>query len=216
MKGEDLKQMIDECMDNAYQDKQGKTHLPTFCMVKKLRNKFGDTYAIITDPVEQFTTDRVVTVNAKILKDGKLISSGMASVNRIEKDAVEIAETKAVGRALSFFGMLVDSVAPKESMEHYEQSMGVKGSYVFKPAPTSNDVLLDDPLPTTSKDGVVNVESIKEKLLKAPTLSKLNDLWNRVHRQEIDTLIKNSKTMYGEVYNTFNHRRAEIKRQGDI
>tara|TARA_E500000318_G_C3562168_1_gene213976 strand:+ start:64 stop:714 length:651 start_codon:yes stop_codon:yes gene_type:complete len=216
MKSEDLKQMVDECMDNAYQDKQGKTHLPTFCMVKKLRNKFGDTYAIVTDPVPEFCTDRLVTASSKILKDGKLISSGMASCNRIEKDAIEIAETKAVGRALSFFGMLVDSVAPKESMEHYEKSMGVKGSYTFKPAPTSNDDPLDDPLPTTSKNGVVNVESIKEKLLKAPTLSKLNDLWNRVHRQEIDTLIKNSKAMYGEVYNTFNHRRAEIKRQGDI
>jgi len=223
MKGEDLKQMVDECMNDAYQDRQGKTHLPTFCMVKRLRNKFGDTYTIVTDPVPEFCTDRLVTVSSKILKDGKLISSGMASCNRIEKDAIEIAETQAVGRALSFFGMLVDSVAPKESMEQYEKDMGLKVvNRSASPLPVDD---LDDPLPTipsvspkdaTCSGGVVNVDSIKMKLSKAPTLSKLNDLWNRVHRSEIDTLIKNSKAIYGEVYNTFNNRRAEIKRQGDI
>jgi hypothetical protein len=225
MKGDDLQQMVDECMSDAYQDRQGKTHLPTFCMVKRLRNKFGDTYTIVTDPVPEFCTDRLVTVSSKILKDGKLISSGMASCNRIEKDAIEIAETQAVGRALSFFGMLVDSVAPKESMEQYEKDMGLKVvNRSASPLPVDD---LDDPLPTTSPEplkhlkstksgGVVNVDSIKMKLSKAPTLSKLNDLWNRVHRNEIDTLIKNSKAIYGEVYNTFNDRRAEIKRQGDI
>lgn len=60
------------------------------------------------------------------------------------------------------------------------------------------------------------MQNIKSELDKAPTLSKLNDLWNRVYRPEIDILIQNSKAMYGDLYNTFNNRRAEIKRQGDI
>ena len=225
MKGDDLQQMVDECMSDAYQDRQGKTHLCTWTMVKRLRNKAGDIYTIITEGDEKMSTDRIVVYKCTILKDGKIISSGTASCNRIEKDAIEIAETQAVGRALSFFGMLVDSVAPKEAMEQYEKDMGLKVvNRSASPLPVDD---LDDPLPTTSPEplkhlkstnsgGVVNVDSIKMKLSKAPTLSKLNDLWNRVHRSEIDTLIKNSKAIYGEVYNTFNDRRAEIKRQGDI
>jgi len=217
MKGDELKQLVDECMEDAYQDKYGQTHFSTWTMVKRLRNKAGDIYTIVTDPVPEMCTDRIVVVSAKILKDGRIISTGMASVNRIEKDAIEIAETQAVGRALKFFGMLVNSLAPKEAMESFEKAMEVKGVNV-SPNPPSNDSFLDDPLPTTpeKKDGVVDVQNIKSELDKAPTLSKLNDLWNRVYRPEIDILIQNSKAMYGDLYNTFNNRRAEIKRQGDI
>ena len=218
MKGDELKQMIDECMEDSYQDKNGKTHLPTFCMVKRLRNKYGDIYTIVTDPVPEMCTDRIVVVSSKILKDGKIISTGMASCNRIEKDAIEIAETQAAGRALSFFGMLVDSVAPKEAMASFEKAMEVSGNHNSQPNPSSPIDDLDDPLPIVpdKKNGAIDIQGIKFKLEKAPTLSKLNDLWNRVHRPEINILIQNSKAMYGEVYNTFNNRRAEIKRQGDI
>jgi hypothetical protein len=227
MKGDELKELIEECMKDSYEDKNGKTHLCTWTMVKRLRNKAGDIYTIVTDPVPEMCTDRIVVVSSKILKDGKIVSSGMASCNRIEKDAVEIAETKAVGRALSFFGMLVDSIAPKESMEHYEKSMGVKGSYIFKPAPTSNDDPLDDPLPTTSPEplkhlkstksgGVVNIEGIKSKLSSAENKKVLDELWKKTYREDIDTLIKTSPVMYKEVYNAYDVRRTQIKNKGVI
>lgn len=224
MKGDELKELIEECMKDSYEDKNGKTHLCTWTMVKRLRNKAGDIYTIVTDPVPEMCTDRIVVVSSKILKDGKIISSGMASCNRIEKDAVEIAETKAVGRALSFFGMLVDSIAPKESMEHYEKAMGVSG--LTQPTSSSIDDL-DDPLPTTSPEplkhskstktgGVVNIEGIKSKLSSAENKKVLDELWKKTYRADIDVLIKNSPVMYKEVYNAYDVRRTQIKNKGVI
>lgn len=218
MKGDELKELIEECMPDAYEDKKGHKHFPTFTMVKRLRNKFGDIYTIITDPVPEFCTDRVVVVSAKILKDGKIISSGMSSCNKIEKDCVDIAETKAVGRALKFFGMLVDSLAPKEAMESFEKTMGVSGLSNVQPSPSSKDDL-DDPLPNISsnkKEGVVDIENIKYQLSHAANKKILDELWKQSFRSDIDVLIKNSPALYKEVYNAYDVRRTQIKNKGVI
>lgn len=223
MKGDELQELIQECMKDSYEDKNGKTHLCTWTMVKRLRNKVGDIYTIVTEGDEKMSTDRIVVYRSTILKDGKIISSGIASCNRSEKDHHELAETKAVGRALSFFGMLVDSIAPKESMEHYEKSMGVSGLTQPNPSPIDD---LDDPLPTIPSqpprhskqkvDGIVNIEGIKSKLSSADNKKVLDELWKKTYRADIDVLIKNSPAMYKEVYNAYDVRRTQIKNKGVI
>lgn len=85
-------------------DYQGKPYLPVVWRVVEFRNKFESTYGIETSI--QFTQNSVIATAKIVMFDsGKVLAMGHKSKPLNQNDAVAKAETGAIGRALSFFGI---------------------------------------------------------------------------------------------------------------
>jgi hypothetical protein len=199
---EKIKQVNDLCAANgAYVNQHGKKTVSAWSKIKYFREVFGTEYGINTMIVEH--SDRYVIVKSLIMgyDPERIIATGYSKQFRDKPGYLEIAETFATTRALSFMGILLEDITSKEEYEDLEipvQPMITKGT-------SSANIRYDE--------GTIN-ELIK-KVHYAPHTAKLDFLW-RANRELIDQIKIKDLATYNSILNKFNSKRDEITTQNEV
>ena len=199
---EKIKQVNELCAANgAYINQHGKKTVSAWSKVKYFREVFGTEFGMNTMIVEH--SDRYVIVKCLIMgyDPERIIATGYSKQFRDKPGYLEIAETFAITRALSFMGILLEDVTSKEEYEELEipvQPMNTKGT-------SSANIRYDE--------GTIN-ELIK-KVHYAPHTAKLDFLW-RANRELIDQIKIKDLATYNSILNKFNSKRDEITTQNEV
>ena len=199
---EKIKQVNDLCAANgAYINQHGKKTVSAWSKIKYFREVFGTEYGINTMIVEH--SDRYVIVKSLIMgyDPERIIATGYSKQFRDKPGYLEIAETFATTRALSFMGILLEDVTSKEEYEDLEipvQPMNTKGT-------SSANIRYDE--------GTIN-ELIK-KVHYAPHTAKLDFLW-RANKDLLNQIKIKDQSTYDSILNKFNSKRDEITTQNEV
>ena len=199
---EKIKQVNELCAANgAYINQHGKKTVSAWSKIKYFREVFGTEFGI--NCVIQEHSDRYVIIKCIITKSDPehIVATGYSKQYRDKPGYLEIAETFAITRALSFMGILLEDVTSKEEYEELEipvQPMNTKGT-------SSANIRYDE--------GTIN-ELIK-KVHYAPHTAKLDFLW-RANRELIDQIKIKDLATYNSILNRFNSKRDEITTQNEV
>jgi hypothetical protein len=199
---EKIKQVNDLCAANgAYINQHGKKTVSAWSKIKYFREVFGTEFGI--NCVIQEHSDRYVIMKCIITKcdPEHIIATGYSKQFRDKPGYIEIAETFAITRALSFMGILLEDVTSKEEYEELDipvQPVITKGT-------SSANIRYDE--------GTIN-ELIK-KVHYAPHTAKLDFLW-RANRELIDQIKIKDLATYNSILNKFNSKRDEITTQNEV
>jgi len=199
---EKIKQVNELCAANgAYINQHGKKTVSAWSKVKYFREVFGTEFGMNTMIVEH--SDRYVIVKCLIMgyDPERIIATGYSKQFRDKPGYIEIAETFAITRALSFMGILLEDVTSKEEYEELDipvQPVITKGT-------SSANIRYDE--------GTIN-ELIK-KVHYAPHTAKLDFLW-RANRELIDQIKIKDLATYNSILNKFNSKRDEITTQNEV
>jgi hypothetical protein len=199
---EKIKQVNDLCATNgAYVNQHGKKTVSAWSKIKYFREVFGTEFGI--NCVIQEHSDRYVIMKCIITKcdPEHIIATGYSKQFRDKPGYLEIAETFAITRALSFMGILLEDVTSKEEYEELQipvQPMNTKG--------------------TSSANNRYDESTINELIKKvhyAPHTAKLDFLW-RANRELIDQIKIKDLATYNSILNKFNSKRDEITTQNEV
>ena len=199
---EKIKQVNELCAANgAYINQHGKKTVSAWSKIKYFREVFGTEFGI--NCVMQEHSDRYVIMKCIITKcdPEHIIATGYSKQFRDKPGYIEIAETFAITRALSFMGILLEDVTSKEEYEELDipvQPVITKGT-------SSANIRYDE--------GTIN-ELIK-KVHYAPHTAKLDFLW-RANRELIDQIKIKDLATYNSILNRFNSKRDEITTQNEV
>jgi hypothetical protein len=199
---EKIKQVNELCAANgAYINQHGKKTVSAWSKIKYFREVFGTEFGI--NCVIQEHSDRYVIMKCIITKcdPEHIIATGYSKQFRDKPGYIEIAETFAITRALSFMGILLEDVTSKEEYEELDipvQPVITKGT-------SSANIRYDE--------GTIN-ELIK-KVHYAPHTAKLDFLW-RANRELIDQIKIKDLATYNSILNKFNSKRDEITTQNEV
>ena len=199
---EKIKQVNELCAANgAYVNQHGKKTVSAWSKIKYFREVFGTEFGI--NCVIQEHSDRYVIMKCIITKcdPEHIIATGFSKQFRDKPGYIEIAETFAITRALSFMGILLEDITSKEEYEELDipvQPMNTKGT---SSAATRYD------------EGTIN-ELIK-KVHYAPHTAKLDFLW-RANRELLDQIKIKDLATYNSILNKFNSKRDEITTQNEV
>jgi hypothetical protein len=197
---EKIKQVNDLCAANgSYVNQHGKKTVSAWSKIKYFREVFGTEFGI--NCVIQEHSDRYVIMKCIITKSDPehIVATGYSKQYRDKPGYLEIAETFAITRALSFMGILLEDVTSKEEYEELEipvQPMNTKDT-------TSTEV----------DDGVIN--ELMKKVHYAPHTAKLDFLW-RANRELLDQVKIKDLATYNSILNRFNSKRDEITTQNEV
>ena len=199
---EKIKQVNDLCAANgAYINQHGKKTVSAWSKIKYFREIFGTEFGI--NCVMQEHSDRYVIMKCIITKcdPEHIIATGYSKQFRDKPGYLEIAETFAITRALSFMGILLEDVTSKEEYEELDipvQPVNTKG--------------------TSSANNRYDESTINELIKKvhyAPHTAKLDFLW-RANRELIDQIKIKDLATYNSILNKFNSKRDEITTQNEV
>ena len=199
---EKIKQVNDLCAANgAYINQHGKKTVSAWSKIKYFREVFGTEFGI--NCVIQEHSDRYVIMKCIITKSDPehIIATGYSKQYRDKPGYLEIAETFAITRALSFMGMMLQDITSKEEYEDLEipvQPMNTKGT-------SSANIRYDE--------GTIN-ELIK-KVHYAPHTAKLDFLW-RANKDLLNQIKIKDQSTYDSILNKFNSKRDEITTQNEV
>jgi len=138
---EKIKMVNDLCAANGvYLNQHNKKTVSAWSKIKYFREVFGTEFGI--NCVIQEHSDRYVIMKCIITKSDPehIVATGYSKQYRDKPGYLEIAETFAITRALSFMGILLEDITSKEEYEELEipvQSMNGKDT-------TSNNINYDD------------------------------------------------------------------------
>ena len=199
---EKIKQVNDLCAANgAYMNQHGKKTVSAWSKIKYFREVFGTEFGI--NCVIQEHSDRYIIMKCIITKcdPEHIIATGYSKQFRDKPGYLEIAETFAITRALSFMGILLEDVTSKEEYEELDipvQPMITKGT-------SSANIRYDE--------GTIN-ELIK-KVHYAPHTAKLDFLW-RANKDLLNQIKIKDQSTYDSILNKFNSKRDEITTQNEV
>ena len=199
---EKIKQVNDLCAANgAYINQHGKKTVSAWSKIKYFREVFGTEFGI--NCVIQEHSDRYVIMKCIITKSDPehIIATGYSKQYRDKPGYLEIAETFAITRALSFMGILLEDITSKEEYEDLEipvQPMNTKGT-------SSANIRYDE--------GTIN-ELIK-KVTFSPHTAKLDFLW-RANKDLLNQIKIKDLATYNSILQRFNSKRDEITTQNEV
>ena len=199
---EKIKQVNDLCAANgAYINQHGKKTVSAWSKIKYFREVFGTEFGI--NCVIQEHSDRYVIMKCIITKcdPEHIIATGYSKQFRDKPGYLEIAETFAITRALSFMGILLEDVTSKEEYEELDipvQPMNTKGT-------SSANIRYDES----------TINELIKKVHYAPHTAKLDFLW-RANRELIDQIKIKDLATYNSILNKFNSKRDEITTQNEV
>jgi hypothetical protein len=199
---EKIKQVNDLCAANgSYINQHGKKTVSAWSKIKYFREVFGTEFGI--NCVIQEHSDRYVIMKCIITKcdPEHIIATGYSKQFRDKPGYIEIAETFAITRALSFMGILLEDVTSKEEYEELEipvQPMNTKGT-------SSANIRYDES----------TINELIKKVHYAPHTAKLDFLW-RANRELIDQIKIKDLATYNSILNKFNSKRDEITTQNEV
>jgi hypothetical protein len=199
---EKIKQVNELCAANgSYVNQHGKKTVSAWSKIKYFREVFGTEFGI--NCVIQEHSDRYVIMKCIITKSDPehIIATGYSKQYRDKPGYLEIAETFAITRALSFMGILLEDVTSKEEYEELEipvQPMNTKGT-------SSANIRYDES----------TINELIKKVHYAPHTAKLDFLW-RANRELIDQIKIKDLATYNSILNKFNSKRDEITTQNEV
>ena len=199
---EKIKQVNDLCAANgAYLNQHNRKTVSAWSKIKYFREVFGTEFGI--NCVIQEHSDRYVIMKCIITKSDPehIIATGYSKQYRDKPGYLEIAETFAITRALSFMGILLEDITSKEEYEDLEipvQPMNTKCT-------SSANIRYDE--------GTIN-ELIK-KVHYAPHTAKLDFLW-RANKDLLNQIKIKDQSTYDSILNKFNSKRDEITTQNEV
>ncbi len=198
-----IKQVNDLCAANgAYVNQHGKKTVSAWSKIKYFREVFGTEYGINCMMIEH--TDRYVLMKCLIMgyDPERIISTGYSKQYRDKPGYIEIAETFAITRALSFMGLMLQDITSKEEYEELDipvHPMDIKGT-------------------TSANSNRYDVEAV-QKILKninyAPHTAKLDFLW-RANKDLLEQIKINDLNTYQSIVNKFDSKRDEITTQNEV
>jgi len=185
----------------SYLNQHGKKTVSAWSKIKYFREVFGTEFGI--NCVIQEHSDRYVIMKCIITKcdPEHIIATGYSKQFRDKPGYLEIAETFAITRALSFMGILLEDVTSKEEYEELEipvQPMNTKGT-------SSANIRYDES----------TINELIKKVHYAPHTAKLDFLW-RANRELLDQIKIKDLATYNSILNKFNSKRDEITTQNEV
>jgi hypothetical protein len=199
---EKIKQVNDLCAANgSYVNQHGKKTVSAWSKIKYFREVFGTEFGI--NCVIQEHSDRYVIMKCIITKcdPEHIIATGYSKQFRDKPGYLEIAETFAITRALSFMGILLEDVTSKEEYEELEipvQPMNTKGTSSANNRYDEGTIL-----------------ELTKKINYAPHTAKLDFLW-RANKDLLNQIKIKDLATYNSILNRFNSKRDEITTQNEV
>jgi hypothetical protein len=197
---EKIKQVNELCAKHGtYTNQHGKKTVSAWSKIKYFREVFGYEFGI--NCVIQEHSDRYIIVKCIITKSDPehIIATGYSKQYRDKPGYLEIAETFAITRALSFMGILLEDLT---SMEEYKDL-----EIPVQPVNTKDTASIN------FDDGVVN--ELMKKVHYAPHTAKLDFLW-RANKDLLNQIKIKDQSTYNSILNKFNSKRDEITTQNEV
>ena len=197
---EKIKQVNELCAKHGtYTNQHGKKTVSAWSKIKYFREVFGYEFGI--NCVIQEHSDRYIIVKCIITKSDPehIIATGYSKQYRDKPGYLEIAETFAITRALSFMGILLEDLT---SMEEYKEL-----DIPVQPVNTKGTASIN------FDDGVVN--ELMKKVHYAPHTAKLDFLW-RANKDLLNQIKIKDQSTYNSILNKFNSKRDEITTQNEV
>ena len=200
---EKIKQVNDLCAANgAYINQHGKKTVSAWSKIKYFREVFGTEFGI--NCVIQEHSDRYVIMKCIITKSDPehIIATGYSKQYRDKPGYLEIAETFAITRALSFMGLCLEDITSKEEYEELEIPVQPMNGKVTTPS-------------ANNRYDVSVVKELEKRILYAPHTAKLDFLW-RANKDLLNQIKINDLATYNSILNKFNSKRDEITTQNEV
>ena len=199
---EKIKQVNDLCAANgAYLNQHGKKTVSAWSKIKCFREVFGTEFGMNTMIVEH--SDRYVIVKCLIMgyDPERIIATGYSKQFRDKPGYLEIAETFATTRALSFMGICLEDLTSKEEYE----DLGIPVQPMNGKDTTSTAIRYDDGI----------ILELTKKINYAPHTAKLDFLW-RANKDLLNQIKIKDLATYNSILNKFNSKRDEITTQNEV
>jgi hypothetical protein len=209
---EKIKQVNDLCAANgAYINQHGKKTVSAWSKIKYFREVFGTEFGI--NCVIQEHSDRYVIMKCIITKcdPEHIIATGYSKQFRDKPGYLEIAETFAITRALSFMGILLEDVTSKEEYEELDIPVRLQESSI----PAVQPVITKGTSSANIRYDEGTINELIKKVHYAPHTAKLDFLW-RANRELIDQIKIKDLATYNSILNKFNSKRDEITTQNEV
>ena len=199
---EKIKQVNDLCAANgSYLNQHGKKTVSAWSKIKYFREVFGTEYGI--NCVIQEHSDRYVIMKCIITKSDPehIVATGYSKQFRDKPGYLEIAETFATTRALSFMGICLEDLTSKEEYE----DLGIPVQPMNGKDTTSAAIRYDDGI----------ILELTKKINYAPHTAKLDFLW-RANKDLLNQIKIKDLATYNSILQRFNSKRDEITTQNEV
>jgi len=193
---ERIKKVIDKCKkEGTYINEHGTTTVKATSKLKFFTEEFAGDLGIYTDIM---TYDDCYIGKAKIISPDGTLATGHAKVFRNNKPkAMELAESFAISRALSVFGILDESITSKEELD----DLNIPNTKVDQSAEVIN----------YPKKRVTSVKEIIRNIDAAMHLSRLKYLKDVEFKNEFNDAIKNHPATYKDLMNHYENRKIKLQ-----
>ena len=191
-----IKKVIDKCKkEGTYIDEHGKTTVTATSKLKFFTEEFAGDLGIYTDIM---TYDDCYIGKAKITSPEGTLATGHAKIFRTNKPkAMELAETFAISRALSTFGIMDESITSKEELD----DLNIPYIKVDKSAEVIN----------YPKKKITSVKEIIRNIDAAMHLSRLKYLKEVEFKNEFNDAIKNHPATYKDLMDHYENRKIKLQ-----
>ena len=197
-----IKQVIDLCSeDGVYVNDRGQRTVSAWSKIKYFRQVFGSDYGVQFKIMEH--SDRAVIMKCIIsTKDPEFVmSEAYAKVYRDKPGYLEIAQTFAFTRALTYLGILDDDLTSKEEYD-------ALGLNIRKESKEDQYV--------SAMSDTIDVEEIKNSFKQAVHLPRLKYLREVVHKDGIDFLLKNSLRDYRQILDVYESKQIKLESEANF
>jgi hypothetical protein len=187
--------------NGSYTNQHGKKTVSAWSKIKYFREVFGTEFGINCMIVEH--SDRYVIMKCLITKSDPehVIATGYSKQYRDKPGYIEIAETFAITRALSFMGILLEDVTSAEEYKELEipvQPMNSEGT-------TSTAIRYD----------ASTIDELMKKINYAPHTAKLDFLY-RANKNLLNQIKIKDVATYNAILTRFNSKRSDITTQNEV
>ena len=193
---ERIKKVIDKCKkEGTYINEHGTTTVKATSKLKFFTEEFAGELGIKTYIM---TYDDCYIGKAEIISPDGVLATGHAKVFRNNKPkAMELAESFAISRALSVFGILDESITSKEELD----DLNIPNTRVDQSAEVIK----------YPKKKVTSVKSIIRNIDAAMHLSRLKYLKDVEFKSEFNDAIKNHPATYKDLMNHYENRKIKLQ-----
>ena len=193
---ERIKKVIDKCKkEGTYINEHGVTTVKATSKLKFFTEEFAGELGIKTYIM---TYDDCYIGKAEIVGPDGTLATGHAKVFRNNKPkAMELAESFAISRALSIFGILDESITSKEELD----DLNAPNTKVDQSAEVIN----------YPKKKVTSVKSVIRNIDAAMHLSRLKYLKDVEFKNEFNDAIKNHPATYKDLMNHYENRKIKLQ-----
>jgi hypothetical protein len=199
---EKIKKINELCVkDGTYKNEKGQTTVSLWSKIKYFRQVFGAELGFNTNVME-YEDYYICKATILAYDPERILSSGHYKQFKKKngtylQGALPMAESFAISRALSLFGIMDKDISSKEEYE----ALNIPSIKEIK---------------DTSKQGSVPVDQIIEEIKKSPHLTRLNNLRFVKYKEQFDLAIKKFPSIYRDLDDVYNTKKQHINKQEKI